>query len=341
MRRVRPTSQTLQARLGSNRQHRGLHVDGDKAVALLSDHIKNITITESVPAGVDSHYLSVTVDRTERSPCIITAPTTDPSSLRHRMKRLPYDYTKGPDQDIVKAAIRNLQMDAAPPLAHAQTAKLISSLTTLFKAKEAISLSATLSISSTGSLQVSSPLLHFDDAAFKSTKRQQDIHALRDTALEVPVEVEAEQSGIVLVKLNDGNPNASIGTLVNGAGLAMNTVDSLELPPHNGLCANFLDTGGKATSQTVKTSFELILRDERVKVIFVNIFGGLTDCGMIADGVILAFKEVDMKGVPVIVRLRGTNEEVGQKKIAESGLSLEAFDGFEEAAKRVCELARA
>lgn len=141
------------------------------------------------------------------------------------------------------------------------------------------------------------------------------------------------------VTLHPEDPDATIGTLVNGAGLAMNTVDVLSLPPYNGKCANFLDTGGKATSETVKRSFELVLADKRVKVIFVNIFGGLTDCGMIADGVMLAFKEVDMRGVKVVVRLRGTNEEVGQRKIAESGLELEAFDGFEEAAGRVVELA--
>jgi succinyl-CoA synthetase alpha subunit len=117
----------------------------------------------------------------------------------------------------------------------------------------------------------------------------------------------------------------------------MNTVDALHL--HGGLACNFLDTGGKATSATVKKSFELILRDPRVKVIFVNIFGGLTDGGMIAEGVLLAFKEVDMRGVPVVVRIRGTNEEIGQKIIADSGLGLEAFDGFAEAAERVVEIA--
>lgn len=307
---------------------------------VLSEHVKDIEIVEQPPQGVDTHYLSVTVDRSGRSPCIIASPTTSESALHQRMKRLPYDYTTGPDQAIIKDTIRHLQLDAAPPLAHAQVAKTIEALTTIYKTKEAIALTVTLSISSEGALTLSNPLLHFDDSAFKSAKRQPDIHSLRDTTLEVPVEVEAEQSGIVFVKLNPDNPHASIGTLVNGAGLAMNTVDSLELEPHGGVCANFLDTGGKATSQTVKTSFELILRDERVRVIFVNIFGGLTDCGMIADGVMLAFKEVDMKGVPVVVRLRGTNEEVGQKKIAESGLDLEAFDGFEEAATRVCELAR-
>lgn len=341
MRRVRLAFRAEPASLKPSHQRRGLHVDGQQAVKLLSEHVKDINITETAPEGMDTHYLSITVDRSERTPCILVSPTTSPTDLSKRMKRIPYNYTQGPDQSMLKTAIQHLQLDAAPPQAHAQTAALIASLSEIYKTKEAVSLTVTLSISQTGTLTASTPLLHFDDSAFKSTKRQSDIHALRDTSREVPVEVEAETSGIVFVKLNPDNAAASIGTLVNGAGLAMNTVDSLELPPNNGLCANFLDTGGKATSQTVKTSFELILRDERVKVIFVNIFGGLTDCGMIADGVMLAFKEVDMKGVPVIVRLRGTNEEVGQRKISESGLGLESFDGFQEAAERVCELAKA
>jgi len=99
---------------------------------------------------------------------------------------------------------------------------------------------------------------------------------------------------------------------VNGAGLAMNTVDALA--DHGGRCANFLDTGGKATTETVKSSFRIILKDSRVKTIFVNIFGGLTLCDMIANGVILAYKDLGIK-VPVVVRLRGSNEELGQKMV--------------------------
>ena len=256
------------------------------------------------------------------------------------MRRFVYDYTQGPDQSIIKQVTAHLQLDAAPPIAYAQTAKVIDTMATFFREKEAISLTMHLFINESGGLTVSSPILQFDDSAFKSAKRQESMFALRDTSVEEAAEVEAEKHGIVFIKLSPDDASANIGTLVNGAGLAMNTIDALSLAPHHGKCSNFLDTGGKATSETVKKSFELILQDERVKVIFVNIFGGLTDCGMIADGVILAFKEVDMRGLPVVVRLRGTREEVGQRKIAESGLDLEAFDGFQEAAARVVEIAR-
>ena len=93
----------------------------------------------------------------------------------------------------------------------------------------------------------------------------------------------------------------------------MNTVDAIG--DLGGKCANFLDTGGKATSETVKSSFRIILKDQRVKTIFVNIFGGLTLCDMIADGIMLAYNDLGIK-VPVVVRLRGTNEEIGQKMVS-------------------------
>ncbi|KAI4246277.1 MAG: hypothetical protein LQ352_006420 [Teloschistes flavicans] len=144
-------------------------------------------------------------------------------------------------------------------------------------------------------------------------------------------EEEAAKDGIVYVKL-EGE-----GTIVNGAGLAMNTVDALT--KLGGSVANFLDTGGKATSDTIKTSFSLILADPRVKVVLVNIFGGLTLCDMVAEGIMLAYKKVGIQK-PVVVRLRGTNEEVGQKMIAESGLPLHAFDDFEEAALKAIELGK-
>jgi len=226
-------------------------------------------------------------------------------------------------------------MDAAPPAAKAATTKLIKQLWDIFHKKEAVSLEMHITVpESSDSFEITNLDFTFDDAAFRSSKRQAELHALRDTSQEDPVELSAEPDGIVYVKL-DGNER-TIGTLVNGAGLAMNTVDALAT--HGGYATNFLDTGGKATSETVKRSFELLLQDKRVKAIFVNIFGGLTLGDMIARGVLLAFKELDMP-VPVVVRIRGTNEKEGQKIIEESGLKLFAYDDFEEAAEKVVQLA--
>jgi succinyl-CoA synthetase alpha subunit len=161
-----------------------------------------------------------------------------------------------------------------------------------------------------GELKVVGACFGFDDAAYRSCGRQADLQQLRDVVAEDPAEIEAEKNGIVYIKLERAG---AVGTLVNGAGLAMNTVDVL-----SGHAANFLDTGGKATSETVKQGFEIILRDPRVRVIFVNIFGGLTLGDMIARGIILAFKELS-PSVPVVIRIRGTNEKEGQRLIAESG----------------------
>lgn len=236
------------------------------------------------------------------------------------------------------AILAHAELDAAAPAVKAKAANLIIKLFDLFKAKEAIALTVTLSPNPTGdAIELSDPDFSFDDAAFRSTKRHPELHAQRDLSVEDPVEVSGEKDGIVYVKLGTADDaSCNIGTLVNGAGLAMNTVDALAAL--GGRAANFLDTGGKATAETVKRSFELILQDARVKVVFVNIFGGLTLGDMIARGVILAFKELSMP-VPVVVRIRGTNEKEGQKLIAESGLDLWAFDDFEEAAAKVMELA--
>jgi succinyl-CoA synthetase alpha subunit len=191
---------------------------------------------------------------------------------------------------------------------HQSLLKLISGLFYIFIKKEAFLLE-TMFVERLGDLKVVGAHFGFDDAAFRSTKRQSDVHALRAIGDEDPQELEAEKDGIVYIKLRRGN----IGTLVNGAGLAMNTVDALAAA--GGLAANFLDTGGKATSETVKKSFHVILQDPRVKVIFVNIFGGLTRGDMIAEGVVLAFQELEMR-LPVVVRIRGTNQEEGQRIVS-------------------------
>lgn len=255
----------------------------------------------------------MTVDRSNRCPALLASPSADPKQMYQRAKTFPYDYIKGPDQDLIKAVIAQLQMDAAPPAAMATTAKLIETLAEVFKQKEAYALATYLSGTEDGNIVVDDAAFSFDDSAYKSGRRQEDIFALRDKSKEDSDEVEAEKSGIVYVKLDD--PEANVGTLINGAGLAMNATDVLT--EYGVRPTNFLDTGGKATSETVKKAFELLLNDPRVKVIFVNIFGGLTLCDMIAEGILLAFKDLKMK-IPIVVRLRGTNEEKGQKIVSSS-----------------------
>ncbi|KAF2221143.1 succinyl-CoA synthetase-like protein [Elsinoe ampelina] len=327
-------------------QRRHLHIKGAQACDLLQPLLPSIPFDTKLPKSSKAVEVGVSINRLQGRPRTIYRP----NAMIHNANRgVSFDLSFGITKHHfahIEAQIQTYndrgRASTTSPTPHTTCLPFLPNIYTAFasfqKRHEAISVTALLTVTDSKPL-LSVPKIHLDDAAFKSASRQPDLFALRDKTREDARSVAAEDHGIVYITLSPDSPSANIGTLVNGAGLAMNTVDVLSLPPYNGSCANFLDTGGKATSATVKKSFELILSDGRVRVIFVNIFGGLTDCGMIADGIILAFKEVDMRGVPVVVRLRGTNEEVGQRKIQESGLELEAFDGFEEAAGRVVELA--
>jgi succinyl-CoA synthetase beta subunit len=157
--------------------------------------------------------------------------------------------------------------------------------------------------------------------------RQPQVRAMHDPSQEDAREREAAKWDLNYVAL-DGN----IGCMVNGAGLAMATMDIIKL--HGGNPANFLDVGGGATRQRVTEAFKIILSDAAVKGVLINIFGGIVRCDMIAEGVIEAVKEVGVK-VPVVVRLEGNNADLGAKKLAESGLNIVAANGFDDAARRI------
>lgn len=302
MRRIRPAI-TAPSRSPNMVQKRTLYIREDLALDLLRE--RGISAGEYSGKG-KKRLLAVAVDRTNLSPCIIALPSTDQSQSHAEAKKFPFDYRNGFDNSLAPAIAEHLQLGQS---SKDSLAKLINSLVDLYMKKEAFLLETSF-VERLGELKVVGANFGFDDAAFRSTKRQADIHELRRIEDEDVQEVEAEKDGIVYLKLaGDGN----IGTLVNGAGLAMNTVDALA--DAGGKAANFLDTGGKATSETVKKSFQVILQDDRVKVIFVNIFGGLTLGDMIANGVLLAFKELEMR-LPVVVRIRGTNEEEGQKIVS-------------------------
>ncbi|MGE0315619.1 MAG: ADP-forming succinate--CoA ligase subunit beta [Lautropia sp.] len=161
--------------------------------------------------------------------------------------------------------------------------------------------------------------------------RHPDIVEMRDLDEEDPAEVEASKFDLAYIQL-DGN----IGCLVNGAGLAMATMDTIKL--FGGEPANFLDVGGGATAEKVTEAFKLMLRNPGLKAILVNIFGGIMRCDTIAEGVIAASKAVSLK-VPLVVRMKGTNEDLGKKMLAESGLPIIAADTMGEAARKVVEAA--
>jgi succinyl-CoA synthetase beta subunit len=164
----------------------------------------------------------------------------------------------------------------------------------------------------------------FDDNAMF---RHPDLKSLRDLSEEEPAEVRAGNSGLSYVKL-DG----TIGCLVNGAGLAMSTMDIIKY--HGGQPANFLDVGGGATTEQVIEAFNIILSDPNVKAVLVNIFGGIARCTTIATALIEASKQIGLT-IPLVVRLEGTEVEQGKKMLAESGLAMITADDLTDAAKKV------
>ena len=171
--------------------------------------------------------------------------------------------------------------------------------------------------------------MSFDDNALY---RHPELRDLRDEDEEDPAEVEASRHDLNYIAL-DGE----IGCMVNGAGLAMATMDLIKL--HGSEPANFLDVGGNATRERVTAAFKIILSDANVKGILVNIFGGIMRCDIVAEGVVAAAREVDL-AVPLVVRLEGTNVQVGKAVLADSGLPILSADGLEDAARKVVEAVR-
>ena len=171
--------------------------------------------------------------------------------------------------------------------------------------------------------------MNFDDNALY---RHDDIVAMRDLDEEDPAEIEASKHGLSYISL-DGN----IGCLVNGAGLAMATMDTIKL--FGGEPANFLDVGGGATAEKVTEAFKLMLRNPGLRAILVNIFGGIMKCDVIAAGVVEAAKQVKL-AVPLVVRMKGTNEDLGKKILAESGLPIISANNMTEAGQKVVAAAK-
>ena len=211
-----------------------------------------------------------------------------------------------------------------------QFAKLLSGLVTLFE-KEDCSLVEInpLIVSGEGNLVALDAKINLDSNALY---RHADLLAMRDISQEDEREAAAAEHDLNYITL-DGN----IGCMVNGAGLAMATMDVVKL--HGGLPANFLDVGGGTTAARVAEAFKIILSDDKVKAVLVNIFGGIVRCDLIAEGIITAVKELGLE-VPVVVRLEGTNAEKGREMLQISGLNLIAAAGLTEAAQKVVEAAQ-
>jgi succinyl-CoA synthetase beta subunit len=213
-------------------------------------------------------------------------------------------------------------------LAGAQISVAVKFVTALYRAFCELDASVAeinpLVVTKSGELVALDAKIGFDDNALY---RHPEIAALRDEDEEDPTEIEAGKHGLNYIKL-DGN----IGCMVNGAGLAMATMDIIKL--HGSSPANFLDVGGGATKERVTTAFKLILSDPNVEGILVNIFGGIMRCDVIAEGVVAAAREVNLH-VPLVVRLEGTNVDLGKRILQQSGLPILAAENLADAAQKV------
>ncbi|MBU6295890.1 MAG: ADP-forming succinate--CoA ligase subunit beta [Planctomycetes bacterium] len=208
--------------------------------------------------------------------------------------------------------------------------KIMHALSRVFLEKDAnLAEINPLVVTKSGEVMALDAKIVFDDNALF---RHPEIEALRDETEEDPAELKASKSGLSFVSMT-GN----IGCLVNGAGLAMSTMDIIKY--HGGEPANFLDVGGGASKDQVTEAFRILLADPKVEAVLVNIFGGIMKCDTIATAILAAFKEVGFH-VPLVVRLEGTNVEAGKKLLADSGLDIVPATGMTEAAQKVVEAAK-
>jgi succinyl-CoA synthetase beta subunit len=198
-----------------------------------------------------------------------------------------------------------------------------------FKATDATLIEVNpLIVTEEGNLLALDAKMNFDDNALY---RHHDLKELRDLAEEAPLEVEASKFSLNYIKL-DG----TVGCMVNGAGLAMATMDIIKLA--GGEPANFLDVGGGANAEQIRNAFKILMSDKSVKAVLINIFGGILRCDVLAEGVIAAVKELGVP-VPIVIRMEGTNVEQGKQMLKDSGLNFTTADAMDEAAQKVVALA--
>jgi succinyl-CoA synthetase beta subunit len=278
-------------------------------------------------------YLGVVVDRSAQRPVLIASPEggMDIEQVAARTPERIFHEPFHPDSGLRSYQVRKIARKLGLAGATARAAeKFLRGLCRVFVDRDCSLVEINpLVVTAEGELLALDAKMTFDDNALF---RHPELVGLRDLAEEQPAEIRAAEEGLSYVKL-DG----SIGCLVNGAGLAMSTMDLIKL--HGGEPANFLDVGGGANVHQVTEAFRILLDDPNVRAVLVNIFGGIMRCTTIAEAILAAYRAVGFK-VPLVVRLEGTEVEEGRKLLAESGLDIIAADGLTDAAKKAVAAAR-
>jgi succinyl-CoA synthetase beta subunit len=305
------------------------------AQAILGMEIKGLTVekvlvTEAVDIAAEI-YLAVIMDRRSQRPLVMASAAggveiEEVARVRpEAISRLSVDPRYGLLPFQARSLAGALHDDFA---VQQQIASIVDKLYRVFDAVDAsLAEINPLVVTPKGEVVAIDAKVNIDDNALY---RQRDIEEMRDVSAEDPGEVEARKADLSFVKLQ-----GKVGCIVNGAGLAMATMDLVKT--YGGEPANFLDIGGSSNPQKVVSAFKIILRDRNVKSIFINIFGGITRCDDVARGLVTAFKEMDLK-LPVVVRLTGTNEEQGREILSEVRVHTAAT--MDDGVKKAIEVAR-
>jgi len=275
-------------------------------------------------------YFAIMMDRESGGPLIIACSEGGTSiedlaeSSPEKIIKVPVSLAEGITEEQITTVLHGLGVGDDEADKVAASGAQIKSLYNLFVSKDCTMVEVNpLAADVDGKLIAADAKIGFDDnAAF----RQKEVHAQRDTTQEDAREVKAAEWDLNYIGL-DGN----IGCMVNGAGLAMATMDIVSM--NGGKPANFLDVGGSATTEQITAAFQIITADPAVKAILVNIFGGIMKCDIIAEGIVQASKSLDLT-IPVIVRLEGTNVDLGKQILKDSGLALISADDLDDAAKK-------
>ena len=295
--------------------------------------VRKVLIAEDVYYDGESErsefYISVLLNRSSAKNMIIysTEGGVDIESVAEKTPDLIFQEEIEPGNELLPFQARKIAFNLG--LSGDAFKNMVSFVSSLYKAYQMsdaslFEINPVLKSSDDKIIAVDSKVTLDDNALF----RHKEYESMRDLNEENPVEVEARAEGLNYVDL-DGN----VGCMVNGAGLAMATMDLIKLA--GGEPANFLDVGGTADAERVEKAFRLILRDDNVKAILVNIFGGIVRCDRVAEGVVSAYKNLKEIEVPIIVRLQGTNSMKAKEIIDNSGLNVLSATGFDEAAKKV------
>ena len=294
--------------------------------------VRKVLIEETADIAQEL-YVSITLDRAQGKPVVMASIQggMDIEEVAAKDPKAIFRQAIDPHLGILpfqaRAIATGLGLKGATA---AKAAKLITGLVKAYLDTDAALAEINpLMVTGGGDVMALDAKMSFDDNAMF---RHKDVVEMRDLAEENPLEVEASKFNLNYIKL-DGN----IACMVNGAGLAMATMDIIKLA--GGEPANFLDVGGGASQERVEAAFRILLADQNVKAVLINIFGGIVRCDMVARGVVEAAKKLNIK-VPVVVRLEGTNVEEGQRVIRESDLNFTVANGMKDAAEKVVALAK-